>query len=122
MKFWRDTVVVVRGEAGGTTDPDTGLFVVADEDAVVYSGPANVQAGGLMAANRRASGNPDLKHDGIMFLPPYAKASVLQIEPDDIVHITYEPVRDGEVVSEYGAEARAVFVRPEDRAVLLEYR
>lgn len=99
----------------------TGIYTSADDEELIYAGPANVQAGGLMAANRRATGQADLAHDGEMYLPREERAAALRIQPEDIVHVAYQPIRDGDTVVSYGADARVVFVRPEDRAVLLRY-
>ena len=118
---YRDRVKVYRSGGPGYRDPVTGLWVKPD-DLVLYHGPANVQAGGLIRANRRSTGTPFNEADGNFTVPRRALAKLLNFQPGDGVAVEYETVRDGNAAQEYGADAEITFVIPESRLSLLRYR
>jgi hypothetical protein len=56
-------------------------------------------------------------------VPVSYAAAVLAVEPQDAVHVSYAPLRDRQGGIEHrGAEAEVLFVRPEDRALVIRYR
>lgn len=117
---YRDRAVVTRA-GGGTQDPVTGEWTGVPA-VTVYDGPCRVQAGGLIRANRRSTSTVLNEADGVVFLPPWELGNLLSIEPGDSVELSYAPFRSGNTVEQRGASAEAMFVRPEDRAVLVRYR
>jgi hypothetical protein len=119
---FRDRVLVTRGGGGGTQDPTTGAWTPSSDAEVIYEGPANVQAGGLLLASRRAVSEPLTSADGLFILPRGRKADALKLQPGDLAHISYQPVLDGTTLAFYAAEAEVTFVRPEDRTALVRYR
>lgn len=120
MKY-RDAVAITRASTEpGSRDPVTGAWT-GPPPVPVYTGPAQVQAGGLLKANRRATNQVLNEADGVVYLPPWEKGTVMDIAPGDNVHIDYAPIRQGQEVRRYGADAEVTFVRPEDRGVLVKY-
>lgn len=120
MKY-RDTVAITRASTEpGTQDPVTGAWT-GPPPVAVYTGQAAVQAGGLIRANRRSTSQIQNEADGVVFLPPWEQGRVMDIAVGDNVHIDYAPVRQGNSLKRYGADAEVTFVRPEDRGVLVKY-
>lgn len=120
MKWFGDHVTITRGEAAGHYDDVTGLYVIEGDATVIYAGPAQVTASGE-TIGRRATGQPVRTAEGEVRLPPGERAKALAVEPNDALHIAYAPVRERNVIQRFSAEARATFVRPEDRTILVVY-
>lgn len=121
MKY-PDRIVVTRPDPRpGTQDPVSGQWV-GHPDVVVYDGPARVQAGGLLVANRRSVSSVEAEADGRAILPPRAREQLMDMVPKDNVQVLYAHLRSGDTELQYGADAEVTFVRPEDRNVLLRYR
>jgi hypothetical protein len=118
---YRDRVIVTRGQSTGHQDPVTYEWVPGDEDTVVLDSEANVQAGGLIAANRRSVSTTYADADGVAYFPQDKLGDLMDVVPDDVVTVLYAPIPHGTLTDWRQASATAVFVRPEDRALLLRY-
>lgn len=122
MKY-RDYVRVTRvnKDAPVVEDPETGITTPAPP-ILVYEGPARVQAGGLIRANRRATGDTFAQADGAFWVPPRRRGEIMNVEPEDDVAVAYATRRVRDEVVEFGADAVATMVLPEDGSVLMRYR
>lgn len=119
--WWRDRVTIIRGEASGQQDPVTGEWIPGPGEQVILDCPANVQAGGLIAASRRSISTVYADADGAVVVPKPYHAALLDVEPEDRVLITYGAMRRAGTIIERSADAIAKFVRPEDRTLLVQY-
>ncbi len=120
---FRDHITVTRSDAGGgVQDPDTGAWVAVGGTDTVLDCPANVQAGSLLRAGLRQTGTAFAEADGVAFVPPAFAGYLMDVRPQDAVEIKYAPRRRGSAIVKLGADAEAMFVRPEDRAIVLRYR
>ena len=123
MKY-RDRLIVTAGEATGHQDPTTYEWVVDDDPSqIILDCPANVQAGGLITANRRSVSEVYADADGVAFVPPLFLGDLMRVEVGSThkVTIVYAPIRRGSAVDYLTATAEPKLVRPEDRALLLRY-
>jgi hypothetical protein len=81
-----------------------------------------VQAGGLIKADRRATGTPFSEADGLFSVPRRMLHKLLTVMPGDAVEIEYEPIKADAMIQQYGADAEVTFVEPKSRTALLRYR
>lgn len=118
---YREKVTITRGSGGGYWD-ENDVWHPADEDDVIFEGMANVQSGGLIAASRRSTTTTYAAADGVLSVSKRDLAWLYDVLPDDHVHIRYQAIRrGGTAIDARSAEAKVLFVRPDDRAVLVQY-
>lgn len=97
----------------GTYNPETGEITGGSPDPVLYDGPADVQDAGE-AIPRLASGQPIKDANATAFIPPYRRADLLAVEPEDVAQVFYPD-------SDRSADARVSFVREMDDSLTLRY-
>lgn len=118
---FRDRAIVTRGESTGHQDPTTYEWIPGDEDHVVLDSECNAQAGGLIAAKRRSVSDTLKDADGVLTFPKHRAGDLMGVQPDDKVKVLYAPIRRGDAIDYFTADAEARFVRPEDRALVVRY-
>lgn len=110
-------VKVERAAAGGSTDPDTGVFTPGGAATVIHDGPGDVQDVGE-SRPRNSAGMPQLNSEASVFL--LDESAIMDVMPGDQVTVGWESAALGFDVQRT-SDAEVAFARVIDGSLLLRF-